>query len=131
MKIQVHIERLVLKGLLLSTEQAQELRTVIETELSRRMTSWSDSLASYQSISLPNIRSGTLVFSATTSPRRFGARTAQRLNEVLLGNLHGTTERQSKPEPLKYCRDATNSARQSRELRPVETHPGQPAARSR
>jgi hypothetical protein len=77
MKINVHIERLILEGLPVTTLQGSKIQRAVEGELTRLLT-WgglSDELRS--GIAVPQVRAGAIHLSKETAPDELGRGIAQ------------------------------------------------------
>lgn len=72
MKIKVHIERLVLEGLPVTSLQARQVQGSLETELARLLAGGGLSEELRGGIAVPQLRAGTIQLAADNQPVRLG-----------------------------------------------------------
>ena len=77
MKINLHIERLILDSLPIEINQAQHVQAAVEAELTRLLTE--NGMASYLQTggALPSLNAATIQFAAGSNPTQMGTQIAQ------------------------------------------------------
>jgi hypothetical protein len=81
MKINVHIERLILEGLPPTIRQGVQVRRPLEMELARLLARGGLSEEIRGSIALPQVQAGTLQFSSDERPAKLGQGIARAVHE--------------------------------------------------
>lgn len=81
MRINVHIERLVLEGLPVTSLQVRQVQGSIETELARLLAGGGLSGELRGGIAVPKVRAGTLQLAADNHPARLGRGIARAIHE--------------------------------------------------
>jgi hypothetical protein len=81
MKIDLHIERLILDGLPVSSLQGARLRAAIEKELARLLSAHGLSDELRGGIALPRVRAGAMRFGKDQPPARLGQSIARAVYE--------------------------------------------------
>jgi hypothetical protein len=77
MKINLHIERLVLDGLSLAPGQGDIVRAAVESELARLLGEGGMAPAAQEGIALPGLRVSAINLSADSGPAQIGQQIAQ------------------------------------------------------
>jgi hypothetical protein len=83
MKINLHIDRLILEGLPVNSVQGPQIRAAIQEELTRLLSAHGLSEELRAGISVPRIRAGTLQLSPESRPAKLGTSIAQAVHEGL------------------------------------------------
>jgi hypothetical protein len=81
MKIDLHIERLILDGLPVSSLQGAQLRTAIEKELTRLLSAHGLSNELRGGIAVPRVRAGNMQFGKDQPPAQLGQSIARAVYE--------------------------------------------------
>lgn len=81
MKINLHIERLVLDGLPLSSVEGPQLRRAVQAELSRLLTSGGLSQELRSGGAVPHISAGVVHVARNNSPGKLGTQIARALHQ--------------------------------------------------
>lgn len=77
MKINVHIDRLVLEGLDITSDRSPLLQRAVETELTRLLTGGGLAPSLAQGVALPRIAAGNIEFNDGNNPAPLGQQIAQ------------------------------------------------------
>ncbi len=77
MNINLHIERLILDGLPISTAQGALVRAAVEAELSRLLSDGGLHAGLQTGVALESVRAGALRLSADSTPKRLGQQIAR------------------------------------------------------
>jgi hypothetical protein len=83
MKINLHIERLVLEGLPLSSAQAPMVQLAVQQELTRLLGVNGIAPGLMSGGAMPHTRGGNVQLASETSPRQMGTQIAQSVHEGL------------------------------------------------
>ena len=83
MKINLHIERLVLEGLPLSSGQAPLVQLAVQQELTRLLRSNGIAPGFMSGGAMPHASGGNMQLAPETSPRQMGTQIAQSVHEGL------------------------------------------------
>jgi hypothetical protein len=83
MKINLHIDRLVLEGLQVNSVQGPQIRAAIQQELIRLLAAHGLSEELREGASVPRIRAGTMQIESESKPAKLGTSIAQAIHEGL------------------------------------------------
>ncbi|MFI5458422.1 MAG: hypothetical protein ACHRXM_23575 [Isosphaerales bacterium] len=81
MRINLHIERLILEGLPVTSLQGPQVRAAIENELARLLAAHGLSLELRGGVALPRVRAGAIHIGKESQPARLGQSIAQAVHE--------------------------------------------------
>ena len=85
MKINLHIERLVLDGLPLSSREGPQVRRAVQAELSRLLATGGFSQELRSAGAVPRIGAGVVHVARESSPRKLGSQIARALHQGMGG----------------------------------------------
>jgi len=81
MKIHLHIDRLILEGLPVSSMQGSQIRAAIQKELTQLLATHGLSGELRKGVSVPRMRAGTMQFGPESKPAKLGNSIAQAVHE--------------------------------------------------
>jgi hypothetical protein len=99
MKMNIHIERLILEGLPASSAQGPQIGSAIQEELVRLLAAHGLTDELRGGIAVPRIRAGTIQLGAENQPAKLGASIAQAVHEGIGNSKQQRAGSTARPNP--------------------------------